>query len=62
MVFRACNRCVGDMYVEDDLGGTDLVCLQCGNRIPQDAQPRLALRDDGSLIRWLHSQQPMQSA
>jgi len=62
MVFRGCNRCVGDLYVEDDLGGSELVCLQCGNRMPQDALASVALRDDGSLIRWLHSQQPMQSA
>jgi hypothetical protein len=62
MVFQGCNRCVGDLYVEDDLGGPELVCLQCGNRIPQGALATVAPADDGSLIRWLHTQRAMQSA
>ncbi len=30
----ACPRCNGDMIVEEWLGDTDLVCLQCGHRRP----------------------------
>ncbi len=32
MVFKGCGRCGGDMFKEDDLGETELVCLQCGSR------------------------------
>ena len=30
IVFKGCARCAGDLFVEKDLGNTDLVCLQCG--------------------------------
>jgi DNA-directed RNA polymerase subunit M/transcription elongation factor TFIIS len=36
MVFKGCARCKGDMYREEDIGQTDLVCLQCGHRFPAD--------------------------
>ena len=36
MVFKGCARCGGDMYREEDIGQTDLVCLQCGNRVSAD--------------------------
>ncbi len=26
MMFKACARCRGDLYREEDLGGTELVC------------------------------------
>ncbi len=32
IVFKGCARCAGDLYVERDVGQTDLVCLQCGFR------------------------------
>ena len=36
MVFKGCARCGGDMYREEDIGQTNLVCLQCGNRVSAD--------------------------
>lgn len=32
MVFRGCAKCEGDVYVERNIDGADLVCLQCGSR------------------------------
>jgi DNA-directed RNA polymerase subunit RPC12/RpoP len=32
IVFKGCNRCEGDLYVEGEAADTDLVCLQCGYR------------------------------
>ena len=32
---RACPRCAGDLFVEEDIFSTDLVCLQCGFRRPK---------------------------
>lgn len=32
IVFKGCAKCEGDLYVERELGETDLVCLQCGYR------------------------------
>ena len=32
MLYKGCKRCGGDMFKEDDLGETELVCLQCGSR------------------------------
>ena len=34
MEFKGCTRCQGDLYREEYLGQTDLVCLQCGFRLP----------------------------
>ena len=36
MVFKGCDRCRGDLYYEEDIGQTDLVCLQCGSRRAAD--------------------------
>jgi DNA-directed RNA polymerase subunit RPC12/RpoP len=33
MMFKACARCRGDLYREEDLGQAELVCLQCGFRL-----------------------------
>src|SRR5437870_5253804 len=33
MMFKACARCRGDLYCEEDLGQAELVCLQCGFRL-----------------------------
>jgi DNA-directed RNA polymerase subunit RPC12/RpoP len=43
MVFKGCARCGGDMYREEDIGQTDLVCLQCGYRVAE-AVPSMAIR------------------
>jgi hypothetical protein len=32
VIFRGCPKCEGDLYVERDIGSSDLVCLQCGFR------------------------------
>jgi hypothetical protein len=32
LLLKGCRRCQGDMYVEREIGATDLVCLQCGHR------------------------------
>jgi len=32
MVFRGCSKCQGDVFVERNIDGADLVCLQCGSR------------------------------
>ena len=34
MVFKGCARCSGDLYIEEEVGSRDLVCLQCGSRVP----------------------------
>lgn len=34
---KACQRCLGDMLVEEYLGDKELVCLQCGHRQPAPA-------------------------
>jgi DNA-directed RNA polymerase subunit RPC12/RpoP len=52
MVFRGCSKCQGDVYVERNADGADLVCLQCGSRrlIAAPKLPRnraVAARDRG---------------
>jgi hypothetical protein len=32
VILRGCRKCDGDLYVEENIDGTDLVCLQCGHR------------------------------
>ena len=32
MVSKGCLRCGGDIYIENNLDGADIVCLQCGYR------------------------------
>jgi DNA-directed RNA polymerase subunit M/transcription elongation factor TFIIS len=44
MVFKGCARCKGDMYREEDIGQTDLVCLQCGYRVSADRMSVEVLR------------------
>jgi hypothetical protein len=63
MVFKACVRCRGDLYREDDLGHVELVCLQCGCRLP--AAPvstlgRLAVRP--RVVGRKRATQPMRAA
>ena len=63
MIFKACVRCGGDMYYEDDIDHLDLVCLQCGFRRPlTPARSRTAAVDSAGVIRWLHTQRPSVSA
>ena len=31
IAFKACRRCTGDLYLEEDLDGPYLTCLRCGN-------------------------------
>ncbi|GBD13290.1 hypothetical protein HRbin24_01314 [bacterium HR24] len=44
--FRSCPRCRGDVFLEDQGGLQDLVCLQCGYRrpLPQGALPPQGIR------------------
>lgn len=37
---KACQRCLGDMLVEEYLGDRELVCLQCGHRQPFEQRTR----------------------
>lgn len=32
MVLKGCVRCGGDLYREDGIGESDMVCIQCGHR------------------------------
>ena len=32
--FKTCARCRGDLFLEEDGGLMELVCLQCGSREP----------------------------
>ena len=34
MIYKACPRCLGDLFSEDDAGYPEAVCLQCGYRSP----------------------------
>jgi len=63
MIFKACVRCRGDLYREDDLGYVELVCLQCGFRSP--AEPvsmlsRLAVRP--RVVAGKRATQPVRAA
>lgn len=56
MQYKGCARCTGDLYIEDDLGFTDLVCLQCGYRASLGAAAITeTAEEDARLVRWLHS-------
>jgi DNA-directed RNA polymerase subunit RPC12/RpoP len=35
MKFKDCSRCGGDCFAEDSFEGRELVCLQCGRRVPE---------------------------
>jgi DNA-directed RNA polymerase subunit RPC12/RpoP len=60
MVFKGCARCDGDMYREEDIGQTDLVCLQCGYRVSADRVPIAAFR--GSTERQDRAGEPVRIA
>ena len=61
MVFKGCERCGGDLWVEEDISShmEELVCIQCGR--PQAVQVRLAgpnTEEHTNATRWLTSQRP----
>lgn len=63
MVLKGCQRCGGDMWVEEDiqdlgLRSKDLVCLQCGHR--QAVGPNA--EEYAKSTRWLMSQRPSRVA
>ena len=65
MVFKGCQRCSGDLWVEEDIGARseDLVCLQCGHR--QAVQATLVgpdTEEHTNATRWLMSQRPSRVA
>ncbi|HET9477178.1 MAG TPA: hypothetical protein VFP63_06800 [Dehalococcoidia bacterium] len=60
MVYKGCRRCRGDLYEEEFLDATDLVCLQCGDRRPLTV---VAGREDEIAdTLWLQSARPSRAA
>jgi DNA-directed RNA polymerase subunit RPC12/RpoP len=52
MVLKGCVRCHGDVYVDEDLiSGRELVCLQCGDRMPERPLVQLPYVENPSLIK-----------
>ncbi len=44
ITFKACRRCAGDLYLEEDTDGEYLSCLLCGYvTYPQNALKRIAM-------------------
>jgi len=41
MIYKACPRCLGDLFSEDDAGYPEVVCLQCGFRAALAQRNRL---------------------
>ncbi len=65
MVFRGCQRCSGDMLVEEDILSRleELVCLQCGHRqAVQAASVGPNTEEHTNATRWLMSQRPLSVA
>jgi primosomal protein N' len=60
MVFKGCQRCSGDLRVEEDIGShvEELVCLQCGHR--EEVAPNTEERTKSTL--WLMPQRPLRAA
>jgi len=57
MFFKGCARCRGDLFQENDVGHTDLVCLQCGYRRTIDSDLIEASRKDKmGLMRRMQTQ------
>ena len=56
MVLKGCQRCKGDMLVEEDIGShvEELVCLQCGHRQAAGSDTE----EHTNSTRWLMSQSP----
>ena len=54
IIFKACPRCVGDLYLEEDTAGEYLSCIRCGYvTYPQNELQRTAmfLEDPSALAR-----------
>jgi hypothetical protein len=65
MVFKGCQRCNGDLCIEEDIvsRARDSVCIQCGFRQPiQSVQAGPATEDQTIATRWLMSQRPSRIA
>jgi DNA-directed RNA polymerase subunit RPC12/RpoP len=60
MLVKGCIRCGGDVYNEEDIGGIDLVCLQCGFR--RSLTSETVSENSQRMIRWIHAQRPRQAA
>jgi hypothetical protein len=60
MVFKGCQRCSGDLLVEEDIVSRleELVCVQCGRR--QAVGPNA--EEYTKSTRWLMSQRPSRVA
>ncbi len=44
ITFKACRRCAGDLYLEEDTDGEYLSCLRCGDvTYPQNELKRIAM-------------------
>lgn len=61
MVFKGCQRCKGDLWVEEDIGSRsrDCVCVSAGpaGRFnPPGSGP--TIEDQTDATRWLMSQRP----
>jgi DNA-directed RNA polymerase subunit RPC12/RpoP len=63
MLYKGCRRCGGDMFKEDDLGETDLVCMQCGSRRNLTSRFSREMGDDvAKHVRWLLTKKPARVA
>jgi hypothetical protein len=61
MVFKGCQRCKGDLWVEEDMGTRtqDAVCVQCGSRQAiQPARVGSNIEDETNATIWFMSQRP----
>jgi hypothetical protein len=65
MEFKGCQRCNGDLWIEEDIGSRleDLVCLQCGRHQAVQATPAGPNAEEHTdANRWLMSQRPSRVA
>jgi hypothetical protein len=62
MIYKGCPRCQGDMFPEEELGGRDLVCLQCGHRMAESNRQLNPHAGDAAAVRWLRAPRVAQSA
>jgi DNA-directed RNA polymerase subunit RPC12/RpoP len=61
MVFKGCQRCGGDLYNEEELGQTDLVCLQCGARRMLAVDFIDEARAERANARWMRAARPVKA-
>ena len=62
MLFKACTRCRGDLYREEDISMTELVCLQCGFRLPATPAPVISAAHRIKSVRRPRLSQPIRAA